>query len=309
MEYSEKLVFLKYRPRGRSCPGVLYTGKLGVMIVARFRPPEVVSKTLEQYKRQGERYEIFPCRIEVNGNTYYGASYHLGQPITGYITIKEDGSVPSINLEEVEFATRIYFELINISIALYDFGFRIARKRHLGFMRRTLSILRWVERTMKHEMPPDIQQALEGFIKAPKETIDNHLRLKELVKKTDRHIKQNVKDQVVTPEDHKILGNYHYEFSRCATMQNVVQMKTYEDRKKVIQYLLQRKKFLPAIALWFYHLRMHPDEERVKPKDREMMKEVIDVYINGNMEREEKVFQKALEITRNPREDFASEIK
>mgnify|MGYP006926212220 CR=1 FL=1 len=84
-------------------------------------------------------------------------------------------------------------------------------------------------------------------------------------------------------------------------MQNYVQMKTYEDRKKVIQYLFKRKKIFPAIALWFYHLRMHPNEEKVKPKDREMMKEVIDVFIKGNMEREEKMFQKALAKSRNPR--------
>lgn len=271
------------------------------MIVARFRPPEVVSKTLEQYKRQGERYQIFPCRIEVNGSTYYGASYQLGQPATGYIIVQEDGSVPSLNLEEVELATRIAFEVSNINEALYTTGFRVARKRHLGFMRRTLSILRWVERTMKQEMPSDIQQALDGFIKAPQETIENHLRLKELVKKADRLITQKVKDQVVTPEDLKILNDYHYELWRCATMQNIVQMKTYEDRKKVIQYLFQKKKIFPAIALWFYHLRMHPSEEKVKPKDREMMKEVIDVFIKGNMEREEKMFQKALAKSRNPR--------
>jgi hypothetical protein len=77
------------------------------MAVARFRPPEVVSRTLEQYKRQREWYQIFPCRIEVNGNTYYGASYQIGLQVTGYITIKEDGSVPSLELEEVELATRI----------------------------------------------------------------------------------------------------------------------------------------------------------------------------------------------------------
>ena len=269
--------------------------------MARFRPPEVVSKTLEQYKRQGERYQIFPCRIEVNGSTYYGASYHLGQPVTGYITIKEDGSVPSLNLEEVELATRMNFELSNISDALYRSGIGVARKRHLGFMRRTLWILRWVERTMKQEMPSEIQQALEGFIKAPQETIENHLRLKELVKKADRLITQRAREQVVTPEDHKILKDYHYELWKCATMQNYVQMKTYEDRKKVIQYLFKRKKIFPAIALWFYHLRMHPNEEKVKPKDREMMKEVIDVFIKGNMEREEKMFQKALAKSRNPR--------
>lgn len=237
----------------------------------------------------------------MNGSTYYGASYHLGQPATGYITIKEDGSVPSLNLEEVELATRIAFEVSNINEALYTTGFRVARKRHLGFMRRTLSILRWVERTMKQEMPSEIQQALDGFIKAPQETIENHLRLKELVKKADRLITQKVKDQVVTPEDLKILNDYHYELWRCATMQNIVQMKTYEDRKKVIQYLFQKKKIFPAIALWFYHLRMHPSEEKVKPKDREMMKEVIDVFIKGNMEREEKMFQKALAKSRNPR--------
>jgi hypothetical protein len=46
---------------------------------------------------------------------------------------------------------------------------------------------------------------------------------------------------------------------------------------------------------------MHPSEEKVKPKDREMMKEVIDVFIKGNVEREEKMFQKALAKSRNPR--------
>lgn len=102
---------------------------------------------------------------------------------------------------------------------------------------------------MKQEMPPDIQQALEGFIKAPQKTIENHLRLKELVKKADDLIQRTVKDRVVTPEDHKILNDYHYELWKCATMQNYVQMNTYADRKKVIQYLFQRKKIFPAIAL------------------------------------------------------------
>src|SRR5690606_2014729 len=255
----------------------------------------------EQHKRQGERYQIFPCRIEVNGNNYYGASYYLRQQVTGYITIKEGGSLPSLLHEEVKLATRVAFEMSNFNDALYRSGIRVARKRHLGFMRRTLSILRWVERTMKKEMPLNIQEALEGFIKAPQATIENHLRLKELVKKADQLISKKVKDQVVTPEDHKILKDYHYELWKCDTMQNYVQMKTYEDQKKVIQYLFQKKKIFPAIALWFYHLRMHPNEEKVKPKDREIMEDALKVFIEGDMEREEKMFQKALSITRNPR--------
>ena len=267
----------------------------------RFNIPEDVKKTIEQYKRQGERYKYFPCRIEVYGNNYYGASYYLRQQVTGYITIKEDGSVPSLSNEEVELATRVAFEMSNFNDALYRSGIRVARKRHLGFMRRTLSILRWVERTMKQEMPSEVQEALEGFIKAPKATIENHLRLKELVKKADQLISKKVKDQVVTPEDHKILKDYHYELWKCATMQNYVQMNTYEDRRKVISYLFHRKKIFPAIVLWFYHLRMHPNKEKVKPEDRRIMEDAIKVFIEGNMEREERMFQKALDITRNPK--------
>jgi len=282
----------------KAVPGVLYNKVWGDSM-AKFRPPDVVVKTIEEHKREGEWYEVTPCRFYVDGNSYYSVSYHFGNTVTGYIEIKEDGSVPPI--QEIEKVSRMSHYLSNIHRALYSTAIRVARKRHLGFMRRSLSILRWVERTMKQEMPPDIQQALEGFIKAPQTTIENHLRLKELVNNVDKEIKNIVKNGFVTTEIMDDLINQHYELWKCAAMQNYVQMNTYEDRKKLIQYLFQKKKIFPAITLWFYHLRMHPDKEKVKPKDREIMEDVLKVFIEGDMEREERMFQKALEITRNPR--------
>lgn len=56
----------------------------------------------------------------------------------------------------------------------YTSGDRVARKRHLGFIRQTLLILRRLERTTKREMAR-ISNNISGFIKAPQVTIENHL--------------------------------------------------------------------------------------------------------------------------------------
>jgi hypothetical protein len=49
--------------------------------------PKHVVSIIEQHKHPGEYYNILPEVILVRNVRYYGASYHLGKDVVGYLSV------------------------------------------------------------------------------------------------------------------------------------------------------------------------------------------------------------------------------
>jgi hypothetical protein len=95
------------------------------------------------------------------------------------------------------------------------------------------------------------------------------------------------------------MQEYQFKIGKAFFNQNYIQMQTYEDRKKVIDYLRQYRKWMSALLLSFYHGQLLTDE--IKEKDRQDFEMSKRRFLEGKkLHEDEEEFQKALSKVRNP---------
>ncbi|MBA4601290.1 hypothetical protein [Thermoactinomyces mirandus] len=69
--------------------------------------PEHIKKIIEDYKQPRENVMIMPEVIKYQNQIYYGASYHQGRNVTGYLILTVDGNIiPKQEAIEVHFISQ-----------------------------------------------------------------------------------------------------------------------------------------------------------------------------------------------------------
>ncbi len=265
--------------------------------------PDHIKKIFEEYKRPRENVVvIMPEVIKYHDQTYYGASYHQnrGEDATGFLVLREDGSVPP-KQEVIE----VFFIGLSFT-AIYSAFFRSIR----GLIRKKFMIVRWANKVLK-KLERRSSQAeeikyIQSYRKTTESTLHNHQKFKEKTLEQEKLLLE-IKDKgIISPESYYKSREVHLKMGRCLFFINYDQMQSYEDRVKTIKFLLKKGDIFRALGLLFVHLQLHPPY--VKERNREDFEFTKTRYIDHKAPKEEvKILEESILKMRNPNLSGAEE--
>lgn len=268
--------------------------------MSKFKIPDHILQIIKQHKLEGERYQTLPAVVRFQEKNHYCASYHKGRDVSGNIFILENGEIPP--LEDIKEVLRSSVGTMYINNNFYTqvVGFRGIAKRNLHFMNRALKLLKKVKDSLKPNAPIEIKQSVDAFLSVPETALKEQSILKQNAETVNNLLDEAAKKCVLTMEMYDRLKSLQYNIGQAAFNQNYVQMQTYDDRKKVISYLLKAGKIVSALRLFLFHLRLHP--ATVSPKNQADYEIAAKKFLHHQeLEEDEIEFQKCLKMTRNPR--------
>ncbi|MBH8598799.1 hypothetical protein I8U19_11880 [Thermoactinomyces sp. CICC 10523] len=258
--------------------------------------PKHIQSVIEQHKQQGEYYNILPELILVQNQRYYGASYHRGNDVVGYIIIDENGMLPSRNgLDEHLLIAAGVSHIAQV----YRTFFLKASKRKLTLTKMARNLLLKLKKSTENIKETDYQVSLDRFLEMTQTMLKEQELARNVTGEMTKFIEKGIQDGVLTLTLYEEMQEYQFKIGKAFFNQNYIQMQTYEDRKKVIDYLRQYRKWMSALLLSFYHGQLLTDE--IKEKDRKDFELSKRRFLDGEkLHEDEEEFQKALTKLRNP---------
>ncbi|MGA8941468.1 MAG: hypothetical protein WB502_01925, partial [Thermoactinomyces sp.] len=172
--------------------------------------PEHIKKIIEDYKRPGENVIIMPEVIKCQDKIYYSASYHRSREASGYLFLREDGSIPP-KQEIIE----VLFIALSIS-AIYSVFFRSTRrlmKRRFIFVRWAYKVLKKLEQKYANEV--DGLRYIKSYLKTTESTLINHQKFKEKALEQKKLLFKIMDKGIVTSESYYKSQEIHLEMGRC----------------------------------------------------------------------------------------------
>ncbi|AUS07578.1 hypothetical protein C1X05_01035 [Laceyella sacchari] len=254
--------------------------------------PNIID-TIEAHKKPSERYDIFAVLVRYEEEDYYCVSYYKGKTTTGYLYITKEGSVPA--REKIREVARLSLLANHINITFYSVGRQFSR-------RNSNSIVKALDITNKclklGEDLPSINACKEAF-ESILEMRSEYEKIAECMNATLNRIGRS--GIFYSQEDFPSLNDWHERMGELLFRDNYVQMETYDDRRKVISFLLKKGRVIDAFRFWLIHLRLHPGH--VSARDLDTFNKAKRKFLqNEAIEDEEKELENnILSITRNPK--------
>ncbi|MBA4542412.1 hypothetical protein H1164_05780 [Thermoactinomyces daqus] len=258
--------------------------------------PKHILSIIEQHKQPGEYYNIGPELILVQNQRYYGASYHRGRDVVGYLIVHENGELPPKN--EVEEQLLIAIGITHIAQVYRTFFLR-ASKRKLTLTKMARNLLLKLKRSTENIKETDYQVSLDRFLDMTQTMLKEQELARNVTGEMTKFIEKGIQSGVMTMASYEEMQEYQFKIGKAFFNQNYIQMKTYEDRKKVVAYLYQYRKWISALLLSFYNQQLLTD--RVNERDRQDFDRAKRRFLEGKkLQEDEEEFQKALSALRNP---------
>jgi hypothetical protein len=255
-------------------------------------PPKIID-IIEAHKKPRERYDILSALVRYEEEDYYCVSFNEGKELTGYLFITREGSVPV--QEKIRELARLSTRINHINLTFYSVGHQFSR-------RNSNSIVKALNITNKclklGEDLPSIDACKEAF-----ESIlamrSEYEKIAECMNATLNRIGRS---GIFYPqEDFSSLNDWHERMGELLFRDNYVQMETYDDRRKVLSFLLKKGRIIDAFRFWLIHLRLHPGHVNArdldtfnKGKRKFLQNEVLD-------DEEKALHDYIMSITRNPK--------
>ncbi|PTX47375.1 hypothetical protein C8P63_1526 [Melghirimyces profundicolus] len=224
--------------------------------------PPKVKQRMKEYKRKGEFYIHFFCKIEYKGHYYYNASYGKWN----FLIVREDGEVPP--LSEIESVLWMANTTDAMAMTITTLGKRWA-KDTTRYHERMLTLLNRIDHQMRNTMPQEIREALDAFFEVSRTFIQSQEVIKENYQKGKAFLDYITKTYILTEEKYHELSKYKHEMWKAAYLSTKLQMDTYEKREKLIQYLVSNVS-ISSFRLWltvrelkYHHKKLADPKKRI----------------------------------------------
>lgn len=221
-----------------------------------------IREVVEQYKKEGEVWEVFPAKFFVDGAHYY---YFYFDPAEELMVIRDDGAVlPVSQIRRVALIADGYNTSITI---LANYGENWASKPIVTIYRSYLRALKKIKKYAVY-MPREFKKELDGIISLSREVIDHQITIRKAVNAGRRLTVKTRKREIVTEEDFKKMRGYHMTLVRCGFRQNEIELETSEVRERLIQYLETQISW-KNWWLWFPYRALEHHDQRMYSKKRD----------------------------------------
>ncbi|PMB04023.1 hypothetical protein CEN49_21770 [Fischerella thermalis CCMEE 5273] len=232
--------------------------------------PDVVQKSVEQYKKKNEVYDVFPAKIIINDISYY---YFMYLPSNEQLFVQENGVVPrKIDIEKIIIiANDINSTIEKFSVMEKTWGKQPLEKRIYSYKRL-------------------INKAKNILGKSDKKTIDFLNSMIDIIVREQRNIMRCISDakemtrkmrknEYVTIKDQKRYRDMLVSAIESAIKQNNEQIARANQRKELIKLARECKK----VTCFIVYLRLkrfnkyfiepdHPDVEFLRELEKNIVK-------------------------------------
>jgi len=188
-----------------------------------------VETKVEEFKNAGEDVEIYKTPISYEGAIYHYATYKKKNKVLGQIVVTADGKV--LPLEQIKEVLLIAFEVNSMATVILG-EFKKWRKAPTKLLKRQLWVLNSVEKSF--DMPDDIRKSFAQFKSVPTILLEEQLKLVQAVQDG---IDYNNNILEITADTAIRMREYLRRIMGSKNKQQVSMVVTYEDRKKVLEYL------------------------------------------------------------------------
>lgn len=264
--------------------------------------PPPVSRVIQQYRKNNEKYDVLPCRVRHEDHVYYYVHYNRSDK---YLVVREDGAVPPFS--EVQPVIEMSARFVGLHDLFMTFGNEKAKNKNLVIDFRRLSrVLNWFDRKYRRRLSPDAVQLLERFQQVAEEVLASQERIVNVVEKAKQLLRQLKEREEISNEDIQQLRSYHVEFLKCGLRQNDVQLESYEDRKRFLRHLalqIPPWRLVSWFLLWellIHHWWMYNQLDRANALARE---EVIDKIRGIPTKDDERKIKEIFASTINPKRE------
>ncbi|MBD1373685.1 hypothetical protein IC620_15165 [Hazenella sp. IB182357] len=271
--------------------------------------PEVVQKRVEAYKQDREWSDHLFCKIIVNNTAYFFIQYDgvKRPPHRARLVIRSDGSIPPI--EEV--CQENYQDVVWMGTNIDHCCYRLSTigkkwsKSPVWPYKRMKQLLKNI-RDSSDKMPAEMKIAWESFYQVTEIYLVKQDLIKKCYTKGMELYEKLLATHQASLKELDALEHYHDTMGRAAYRQNDIQLKTYEERKKLLRYLVKHTKWyqlvmwITIIELAYHHTKLL-NEKKLSTSDREINEKIHDRMMNDELRLVESDFyQKERGILRNP---------
>lgn len=258
-------------------------------------PRKIVDQVL-QYKKPGEKEEIFNWRVKYENQFYNYAIYWKGKQIVGRVVIREDGTVPPFS--ETKTIIRLAVSVNSILHFFITDGQGWAHTVDEVWHKQS-KLLEQMYQKYETKMSNEVKQSFQEFMKIPTGILKEYREIQE-ANRVAKRIQQKVSGNYADQSMEKELDKSWNQLFHAKNNQHLLFLNTKESREKVIDFLSKE------IPLW--DLKGRWDLQKIKTQHRSMLFDkdelgaVLDVQ-NDITRREsgEEEFKEILATTRNPR--------
>ncbi|MCS1350887.1 hypothetical protein [Mechercharimyces sp. CAU 1602] len=253
--------------------------------------PEEVKKRMKEFHQNGELIDHFCCKIRMNGTDYFEITFSDSKDPSevAKLIVRADGTIPPVK----EICHDNFEDVVWVSTSIDCSGSFIEKKGKkwskypANPYKRVIKLLSRINNIHRNEIPEEIQEAWKSFNQVAKGYINKQNTIRDSYEKGKIINERLFKTHIATLEDCNELDFYHTIMVRSAYDQNDMQLKTYEDRKKLLQYLFSHTKWF-QIGCWiiifelFYHHSRLLNEKKLTEEDRVAIKKTREILMNDN---------------------------
>ncbi|PRX38535.1 hypothetical protein CLV97_1519 [Planifilum fimeticola] len=267
--------------------------------------PEEVMKTAAAYKRVGETENVGSFRALVSGKIYYYSTYVQGElndhkRPTGYLVIRGDGSVPP--LSEAKKPLRMINSTDGILREILLNGPSLAN-RPTDNWEGLEELLSRISNMLKCPLPADVQQALEVFRSIPERVLDKQREIREIVLNGEKLFEELTTDYLITDAFYEKVESEFYRYVECQFVQHDIQVTTYPEREKFLQYLSSVVS-ITNFSLWRLYRSLKKHHHAMTITDKRDLEAHEDVRNDLRRDKNtEKHFEMVFNLTRNSRDE------
>ncbi|MEK6264315.1 MAG: hypothetical protein N2B06_06040 [Clostridium sp.] len=251
-----------------------------------------VEDTVEKFKNKGERVEIYKTPINYDDVVYHYAVYRKNNQVIGQIIVTTDGKVPL--LDQIK---EVLWMVVGVNSTVSSFWgeFREWAQTPTELLRRQLWVLNSVEKSF--DMSDDIQKSFAQFKNVPSTLLEEQIKMVQAVKEG---VEYNNAMQEITVETAKRMTEYWKKIMGSKYKQHVSMVDTYDDRKKVLNYVKDQVTiFKPKKWMLYSDLKAQHRSFSLSPADLKAHKDVKDDIYGEAASKA--VFKGTMERNRNPK--------
>jgi len=261
--------------------------------------PSHIKEVVFQYKQPGEKFEVFPSLIVVDGKRYYAIVYSSSKKLI----ICESGEVLPLN--KVIKPALIVPAVLAVANSIKNFGVKWKNSYSVKSLRRLERILGYFKQKYRKKAPIDVQQAIEAFYEIPNTLLEHQRIIAKCVDEAINIIDDSSNREIFTEEDYYRLRKCKNDMVRSAYWQNEIQLRTEKDRTIVLDYLVSNI-FLFNLMDWlrygyikFHDIRMLSESKF--PEEARETKELADLIFKEVPLEEDEEAPEILKEYRNPK--------
>ncbi|ALX47731.1 hypothetical protein [Lentibacillus amyloliquefaciens] len=236
--------------------------------------PNIVAEALSPYEKEKKESTFLPLRVYYKGQYYF---FFTVTPPIEYVVIREDGIVPFYDDAKVITLTANGFDTMNKNLNSIGKEWLNSSAKMLFY--NLIDTLERLKQKLVSSMPDDVYQSLNSFIEMAKRGIHEQEIIEETVKEGLNYTESVYKKGILTKEDADYLEQNKDETMRAMSRKNLIQMETYEERKKVISFIWKKiwtKPYLlfDLLLLLRYQINLRSNKDRKAAEARKLINRI-----------------------------------